>query len=159
MRFSWLVLVAAGVPGCGLTLDYDPPYDGGVGGFDAPRVGCSSDLECADADRCQVERCVEGRCVIGETTDCDDMNVCNGSEACNPRTGACESTGSSLECTDDDNPCNGMEYCNPAVGCIAGPAPRCDDGIECTIDRCDLGIGACVNEVDDAACDAGPGGR
>jgi len=49
---------------------------------------------------------------------------------------------------DDGLFCNGEEFCT-ADGCLALSVPSCDDGNECTEDRCDPGTDACVNvEVD-----------
>ena len=48
--------------------------------------------------------------------------------------------------------CNGFEGCADDGSCFAGPVPTCDDGDECTVDRCDPGLDACVNTplADDA---------
>ncbi len=49
---------------------------------------------------------------------------------------------------DDGVYCNGAEMCVGRV-CRAGAAPSCDDGITCTIDRCDESRQACVSSAAD----------
>ena len=39
--------------------------------------------------------------------------------------------------------------------CTEDDATACDDGIECTVDSCDLATGTCAHEVDDTACHNG----
>ncbi|HJL30470.1 MAG TPA: hypothetical protein RMI62_15440, partial [Polyangiaceae bacterium LLY-WYZ-15_(1-7)] len=51
------------------------------------------------------------------------------------------------EC-DDGVLCNGLEVCT-AEGCVTLP-PDCDDGDECTEDRCDPGLDECVHVPVDA---------
>jgi hypothetical protein len=38
---------------------------------------------------------------------------------------------------DDHDVCNGVEICNPASGCKDGPDLVCDDGDACSTDACD----------------------
>lgn len=78
---------------------------------------------------------------------CDDRNICNGMETCDPyasdgvRTGLCRA-GTPLVC-DDGNVCNGLETCNPAFGCVGGTPLVCDDHDPCTANRCDP-VAGCV---------------
>jgi hypothetical protein len=80
---------------------------------------------------------------------------------------------------DDGNACNGAETCNVASGtCVAGTAPDCNDGNDCTDDSCDrvqgcvhtakqsydgvgCALGAIENEVGKASTDdlSGPTAR
>jgi hypothetical protein len=46
---------------------------------------------------------------------------------------------------DDGVFCNGAEGCAADGTCIAGFAPDCDDGDECTVDACDRAADACEN--------------
>ena len=55
-------------------------------------------------------------------SSCDDGNVCNGAETCDPATGCMP--GAPLAC-DDGNVCNGKETCDPAAGCKAFVFPAC----------------------------------
>ena len=74
---------------------------------------------------------------------CDDGNVCNGLETCNPDTAQC-GPGSPLNCN-DGNACT-ADSCDPTSGCVNTPQPPsfCDDGNACTDDVCDPASG-CVN--------------
>ena len=54
---------------------------------------------------------------------------------------------------DDGNLCNGIETCDPAVGCQAGRLVECNDGVACTVDICDPLTGACMATPDDDSCD------
>lgn len=56
------------------------------------------------------------------------------------------------EC-DDRNPCNGVETCGGGR-CVSGDPLDCDDGVNCTGDSCDPGLG-CVNEPIEGFCDDG----
>ena len=61
--------------------------------------------------------------------------------------------GADAEC-DDGLFCNGLEICRESV-CQPGEAPIVDDGIDCTVDRCDEETGAIINEADDSLCPNG----
>jgi hypothetical protein len=54
--------------------------------------------------------------------NCDDGNVCNGIETCDPMQG-CQ-PGQALAC-DDGNGCNGIETCDPIQGCQPASFPAC----------------------------------
>ncbi len=99
--------------------------------------------------------------------DCQDSNVCDGIETCNPATKLCEST--PLNC-DDGNMCT-ADSCDPVSGCINDPVPReglpCTDGDACTeVDTCLSGVcvgtvsadadndGYCDSQEQQAGCDA-----
>lgn len=114
-------------------LPIDPPAPDG--GFDArvdapPDVGvdafveCRRDRDCDDDLDCTSERCERNRCV--RTTD---DAIC-----------------------DDGTFCNGAERCTLARGCVEGTPPVCDDGVACTIDRCDPLLDACLPSPDDTLC-------
>jgi len=107
-------------------------------------LGClpaAAPLDCDDGALCTFDQCtasggcshtfIPGCCLID--ADCQDINVCNGTETC--VAGDCV-PGVTLVCGDGDA-CNGDELCDPALGCVAGVAPTCDDGARCTFDRCD----------------------
>ncbi len=58
-------------------------------------------------------------------------------------------------CNEDDGLfCNGTEVCDTGVGCLAEP-PDCDDGTDCTEDRCNDAIGACDPQPRSERCDDG----
>jgi hypothetical protein len=85
-----------------------------------------------------------------DDVDCNDGNVCNGTETCS--SGACIA-GVPLPSCDDGDACNGTETCEPVTGsCVGGVAPTCDDGSACTDDSCDPAVG-CVY-TDNGTCPA-----
>ncbi len=120
-----------------------------------PDTGCSHDNNvspCSDGNVCTTaDFCEEGSCQGGGTLLCDDNDLCNGTESCDPDTG-CQS-GESLSC-DDSNICNGTESCDPADGCIAGQQLVCNDGNPCTADLCDADVG-CHFEATEGECSDG----
>ena len=84
--------------------------------------------------------CQAGVCTGGTPLVCDDNDVCNGLETCQPFTG-CQ-PGTPLDCS-DGNSCT-ADQCDPSSGCsnpvLANGAP-CDDGNLCTIiDVCQNGV-------------------
>ena len=53
---------------------------------------------------------------------------------------------------DDGDLCNGEEVCDPTTGaCIAGTPPEIDDSIACTLDTCDPKTGV-IHTPDDSLC-------
>lgn len=50
----------------------------------------------------------------------------------------CLQTCTSIDDCDDNDPCTGQETCDGSRGvCVDGVTPTCDDGNDCTADRCD----------------------
>jgi hypothetical protein len=62
---------------------------------------------------------------------------------------------SDAECS-DRMACNGVERCDPAVGCVPGTPIACDDGVACTMDRCEEPGGTCRHVPTDADGDGFP---
>ncbi len=131
--------------------------DGGTGGdgavADAPPMGCTTDVECADAIECTEDVCdlVTGRC-----SNAIDDRLCAETEMCDAEMGCvlrppCDSD----ESCDDGDFCNGVETCDPSTGCQRGEAPACDDGLGCTLDACSTELGECTHEPEDAPRDDG----
>ncbi|MBL8685725.1 MAG: putative metal-binding motif-containing protein [Myxococcales bacterium] len=121
-------------------------------------MGCTRNEQCDDGNVCNgSETCSSGVCNAGTPLRCDDGNRCNGTETCDTRMGC--RPGTALVC-DDGQLCNGTETCNNATGCVPGTAPNCRDGNVCTNDACDpagnAGRGACVNTPIDADGDGFP---
>ena len=54
----------------------------------------------------------------------------------------------------NDSVCDGRELCVRGV-CIEGEPPSCNDGLACTLDRCDEAYGGCVHETRHLLCDDG----
>ena len=122
-----------------------------------PETGyCSQQPEveasCDDGDACSLyDFCADGECIPGDPKVCDDGDVCNGSESCDPGSGACVG-GASLVC-DDQDPCT-VDSCLPYNGCHH--AWGCDDGDPCTVDTCHPDTGMCSFQAklcdDESAC-------
>ena len=112
------------------------------------------DVVCDDQDVCNgIETCdpVDG-CQSGTPLACDDGNLCT-DDSCDPATG-CLNSSNTLAC-DDDNACTTIDIC--ADGVCAGTdtsATDCDDGNLCTDDSCDPATG-CLNISNTFACDDG----
>ncbi len=110
--------------------DADVPQDGteaGSGPADSDDAisladtcdqGCETDADCADANVgvCQVGICSQGCCVGSQAPD-------------------------NTPC-DDGDPCSLVDNC--VNGVCAGVAKKCDDGQDCTKDKCDAKTGKCV---------------
>ncbi len=123
--------------------------------MDCVRVDCTGDADCQDDTLCNGrERCAANRCVPGTVVECGDAVECT-VDACDPATGTCSHTADTARC-DDGAFCNGAETCSPTAGCQSGPAPVCDDRIDCTADRCDETMRRCVYAPNPSAC-AAPG--
>lgn len=115
---------------------------------------CNEDSDCDDGIFCNGEElCIDFLCRTGEPPDCDDGVDCT-QDRCDEDLDACVSEPDDAFC-DDGLFCNGPEVCDIVLGCVPGTAPDCNDGIDCTHDRCDEDIGACVYEPDDSLCDDG----
>jgi hypothetical protein len=118
-------------------------------------MGCMSGtpLSCDDGDVCNGDETCDPAmgCMAGTALDCDNGDACDGTETCDPIAGCVP--GTALNC-DDGNVCNGDETCDPAMGCMGGTPITCDDGVACTIDGCDPATG-CTATEDDTACDTG----
>jgi hypothetical protein len=78
---------------------------------------------------------------------CNDGNPCT-DDAWDSSAMACVFVVSTIAC-DDHNACTEADQCDE--GRCVGRSIECDDGIACTIDACDPGIG-CAPEPDHSAC-------
>lgn len=79
---------------------------------------------------------------------CDDGDPCT-DDLCGER-GECVHVPNLAPC-DDGDACTELDRCTGGV--CTGQARSCDDGLDCTADRCDEG--ACVHEPRDGPCDDG----
>jgi hypothetical protein len=119
-----------------------------------PVLGCQAGTlpTCDDSNECTSDSCdPSAGCVLTPVAGpCDDGNLCSSGDTC--QAGAC--VGTQTLCTDNDA-CNGLEACNPSSGaCDPGTGPNCDDGNPCTTDSCDPAVG-CVNAPNTDVCDDG----
>jgi hypothetical protein len=145
-------------------------------------VPCTMDSDCNDGVACTVDTCdvATGDCFnVADGAACDNGLFCDGAEFCDAvrgcRRGPLPGCDDGVACTIDDcDPvtdqcvslpddgfcdnrtfCDGEEWCDPLRDCQPGTPPACDDGVECTVDRCDAGADACAHAVDDVFCDDG----
>jgi cysteine-rich repeat protein len=91
-----------------------------------PCIPCATSGDCSDPDPCTLAACTDGVCTGGPQRSCDDGNVCDGAETCDPATG-CKS-GTALVC-DDGDACT-TDGCDPGAGCTTAPfagfeLPKC----------------------------------
>ena len=111
-----------------------------------PEVPCESDDDCAGGRPCLPGLCdpASGSCVFTLAADgtlCDDSDPCTLGDLCEG--GLC--IGAPLDC-DDGDLCNGEEHCDPFVGgCLPGAPVDCSDDNVCTDDDCIDGV--CFNDA------------
>jgi hypothetical protein len=108
-------------------------------------------LECDDGNPCTDDSCdqVRGCIYTNNANPCDDGLICTINDQCTG--GIC--TGAPL--CDDGNACNGTETCDPVSGaCGPGTPLVCDDGNPCTDDSCDP-VHGCLTVNNTNACDDG----
>src|SRR5215218_1437221 len=114
---------------------------------------------------CKVATCTAGVCGesnIANDTNCDDTNVCNGTQTC---TGGVCGGGTPLDCSSFANACN-TAACDPTTGCYAVPVANdtpCDDTDVCNgTQTCTGGVcgggtpldcSSFANACNTAACD------
>ncbi|MBM4355110.1 MAG: hypothetical protein FJ109_15220, partial [Deltaproteobacteria bacterium] len=147
-----------------LTCD-DGKYCNGAE-FCDPVLGCKSGLAPTvdDGIACTFDSCDENLDKVVHLADdqlCTDGFFCNGLEKCDkalgcvtlPVPGLNDGVACTVDTCDeaadkvvhfpnnafcsDGIYCNGKEVCNAAAGCQPGTSPSDDDGITCTLDKCD----------------------
>src|SRR5439155_16816632 len=108
-----------------------------------------SDADCDDQNLCTTDTCDTAEHICNHLLrDCDDGDVCNGGETCEPTTGECVA-GTPLDC-DDSVVCT-HDTCDPQAGCQHDSIPGCcrtdadcDDQDVCTgTETCDVATGQC----------------
>lgn len=131
-------------------------------------------VDCSEAgDQCNTASCNpegdDGNCAtitpVGDGTPCSDGADCTADECV---AGQCQSTPNDSACSDDEV-CTGDETCDPdddnlPSGCRAGTPPDecceehvdCEDGLDCTINTCNLETGECQLEFVDTDGDGVP---
>lgn len=105
-------------------------------------TGCDDNGDCADGVDCTTDLCEVG----GVCRNVPDDGACASGQRCNPRGGCGSNACSTPADCDDGQLCNGRERC--VVGmCFPAELPEtCDDGVACTLDRCDATTNRCVRE-------------
>lgn len=108
---------------------------------------------CDDSNACTTDSCVAATGCVNQEKNCQNGDLCDGTETCNPADGTCL-PGVPPIC-DDGNPCTGVETCSPQYGCLAGAPIVCSDGNACNgQETCDPGTGSCLPGVS-LSCDDG----
>lgn len=129
--------------GCSAVVNPDPSLLGEPG----TPMGCAT--ECDDGVECTVDRC-DGTVCVNER----DNAQCADSERCDMLMGCVDASCTTNANCDDGLACNGVETCEGGR-CAEGTPVVCDDGIDCTMERCDDTTGLCQSRADDALCDDG----
>ena len=137
--------------------------------YTPPPQTCTVDADCDDSRGCTVDRCdvaaASPHCVwevVAAT--CFINNVCRASGEARPAAPCdhCDPVADPLRWTPiaDGDPCDDHDTCTGATACQGGTCVGdqvldCDDGVPCTVDRCDAALG-CINESDNVSpCDDG----
>jgi len=113
------------------------------------------DLDCDDDNVCTTDSCnpASGCVNSANTLSCNDQSACTENDQCSG--GACVGTPTqvALGCNDGDV-CDGLETCNPATGqCEEGTPPDCEDENPCTDGFC--GVNGCFQVNNTASCSDG----
>ena len=164
IQVSGVVRVAScgdGVVGAGETCDDGNTSDGDCCSSLCEAVAAESPCE-ADGDLCSIEQCDgAGACVASSTVTCPAANPpCEGGEACNPDTGACEAqpdAAAGTACELDADLCT-IDRCDGGGACVQASTVTCSALDQChEVGTCDPGSGTCSNPAvpDGRACDDG----
>ena len=129
-------------------------------GICKPVPECTVDADCDNGFFCDgAETCdAAGICQPGTPVDCDDGVGCT-VDTCDETSDTCANTPDDASC-DDGDVCNGSETCDPVNDCQAGTPLNCDDGDFCTNDSCDPVAGCVFTPVECTAgeqCDPADG--
>ncbi len=111
---------------------------------------CSNGLFCDGEETCHPTQ----GCKPGTPVDCEDGVDCT-QNRCDETEEDCDTIPDDSQCSSNGQFCDGDEICHPDQGCIPGAPVDCDDGVNCTADRCDEPTDDCVNTPDDTECDDG----
>jgi len=158
----WLALA---VPGCGLTLDFDPPdpmaFDAGrneldAGDFDAGEID-AGDIDAGDIDAGETdasETDAGPTCAVGD--ECCGNGVVDLAEVCddgNVETGDGCDADCLFTCTEDSDcedgdVCNGVATCSRDRGCLLGEILACTASDLCHVSDCDPVRGCLETAID-----------
>lgn len=113
-------------------------------------ANCTDNNACNGIETCDLSGGSPGTCKAGTPpAPCNDNKSCT-TDSCNPSTGLCVFTASATACN-DGNLCNGTETCNPSAGganattgCVAGTALSCDLGKSCATYGCNPSTGCTI---------------
>ncbi|MEM1416468.1 MAG: hypothetical protein AAGH15_16275 [Myxococcota bacterium] len=114
-------------------------------------TACLRNANCDDGCFCNgVELCRALVCTAGNAP-CDDGIACT-RRACDEGGDRCGELELDDAACDDDDVCNGVERCDPVLGCASGEPPSCADGDRCTDDVCDPREGCSNPPSCDVSC-------
>ena len=130
------------------TTSYCDPVAGGCESI--PLAGNT----CDDGNACTVGGSCDdtGQCVGGDPIVCDDGTLCT-DDSCDPDLGCVYENEPFGSLCESSGPCWGPGTCEDGF-CHPGMAVECDDGVYCTMDTCEPGVG-CVYTPMDGVCDDG----
>ena len=112
---------------------------------------CTTNADCNDGNLCNgTETCSANTCIAGSPLVCNDGNVCT-DDTCIPATG-CAFPNNTVPCN-DSNACTTGETCSGGI-CQGGAAVTCDDGNVCTDNTCIPATG-CAFPDNTAPCSDG----
>jgi hypothetical protein len=107
---------------------------------------CEVDADCDDGLYCNGEEiCDMGTCIAGTPPNCDDGVGCT-ADSCDEVGDSCVNAPDDGAC-DDADVCNGAETCDPELDCQPGDPLVCEDGDLCTNDNCDPSDGCIFSPV------------
>jgi hypothetical protein len=119
--------------------------------YSCEQLPCTSSA-CDGKGGCQLGALLDGWCLInGACFAAEQPDPGSSCRFCDPAkspTGwSAAEAGTACE---DGNICTEQDYCDNG-DCLAGTPPTCADGIQCTVDSCDLATG-CAHVPDDGSC-------
>ncbi len=133
----------------------DVGFDTSLDAMDSSEERCTASTQCADEHACTADDCAPSG--ICRHTPRSDM--CGGGMTCSPAAGCVAGCSNNEDCNDGQM-CNGVEMCVRMECVNAESAPslvhpvECNDGNDCTEDRCDEDAMGCVSIN---MCDSGVG--
>lgn len=123
-----------------------------------PKTGACTEIEakdgadCDDGNKCTSKSaCQSGLCAGDKDVSCADGNPCT-DDTCGALDGCAKTPIDGPKC-DDGSDCTSGDICSKG-GCVGTPKD-CDDGVACTVDKCDAKTGKCASTPDNASCDDG----
>jgi hypothetical protein len=99
-------------------------------------TSCSDGSACNGSEKCDAS----AHCLAGTPPVVDDGNPCT-VDACSASAGVTHKPAANGTSCSNGNACDGAETCDSNAHCVAGAAPKVDDGNPCTTDACEAAKG------------------